>query len=425
MSKDHFRLSSKVPVDVYFYNAADVAACLPYNARVVYRYFARKSGMFFGTPFIKRLIENHCKMWNVRSRPKLKALPEGTLFEGRQIIMEIEWTISHLIAFETAILGILSQSGTAANMHALVSAARGRPVYAFEARHFPPEMAELTACAAKLGGASGTSSTTGAETARDYPYGSADFDYTGWIEGHRQRPEFASSPTGTTPHACSAIMPMTEDAEFVMPEGVGHIFQAPADLPEVRCAEVFANIKPDKPCLVLNDYSGRELDASRAAVRYLDRYPNFWGVRCDTCGERFHQGAKAPQEHSEWAQLDEQDIFEWEQSLTGEQRWESGRGVTVEQVKNVRRVMDEESMSKLAKIMVSSGFNPMKTFFFDAQGAPFDAVGSGSFVEFLGVTSDIVAVAFGENEKLVHRVKAGREWLANQQLKGLEEWRWE
>ena len=416
MATKSFRLSSKVPVDVYFYNAADVAATLPYDARVVYRYFARKQGMFFGTPFIQQLIENHCKMWNVTSRPKIKALPEGTLFKGQQVIMEIEWEISHLIAFETAMLGILSHSGTAANVHSSVLAARGRPLYAFEARHYPPEMAELTACAAKLGGASGTSSTTGADAARDYPYGSVNFDYTEWAEGHRQQPEFLSAPIGTTPHACSAVMPTAEEAEYETPDGVRHTFESPADLPEVRCAEVFASIKPDKPCLVLNDSSGRELDASRAAVRHLDRHPNFWGVRCDTCGERFHQGAVA--------HLAYEETFDDSSDYPMGPRWMRGRGVTVELVKNVRKAMDQEGAGSRAKIMVSSGFNDVKINFFDKMGAPFDAVGSGSFVDFLGVTSDIVAVAFGEKQPLVRRVKAGREWLADQEPVGLKEWRW-
>lgn len=408
------------PVDVYFYNAGLVAENLPYSARVRYRYFSRKPGMFFGTPFIRSLIESACYSdYAERSRPIIKALPEGTLFEAKQVVMEIEWEFSKIVAFETAILGILSHCGTARAMYEIVQAAKGRPVFAFEARHFPPELAAMTACAAKLGGASGISSTTGAQAALDYRFAVVDPRY------YDSPSIFAESPSGTTPHACSAVMPENEDWYRI--DEMKFSFDAPADLPEVRCAEIFARIFPDKPALVLNDYSGRELDASRVAVQILSKYPNFWGVRCDTCGERFHQGAAVPTRRIEEGIVDplrlEEECAVWEGSVRQERKWQSGRGVTVELARNVRRVMDEAGGRK-AKIMLSSGFDAEKTKFFDENDAPFDAIGTGSFVKFHSLTSDIVAIQRRKNDPWTQRVKCGREWLAQAPLVGLKQWEW-
>jgi len=283
-------------------------------------------------------------------------------------------------------------------------------------------MAELTACAAKLGGSSGTSSTTGAWRAyNDYDFAVVDPCY------HDTPNIFSREPVGTTPHACSAVMP--EDAQdwYYRIDEVDVPFEAPADLPEVRCAEIFARIFPSKPALVLNDYSGRELDASREAVRVLSKYPNFWGVRCDTCGERFHQGASVPYSYvREGTSKLEIEIAcnEWEVVVDQGKKWRFGRGVTTELARNVRKAMDEAG-GKNAKIMLSSGFGVEKTKFFDEEGAPFDAIGTGSFVKLLSLTSDIVAIQRHKYDPWTQRVKHGREWLAVAELNGLEQWSWD
>jgi len=122
-------LSSGQPVDAYFYNAGLVSEQLPYDARVRYRYFARKPGLFFGTPFIRSLIDRTCDECTERQRPVIRSLSEGKAFGANQIVMEIEWEFSKLVGFETAILGILSHCGTAYEMSEIVKAAKGRPVY--------------------------------------------------------------------------------------------------------------------------------------------------------------------------------------------------------------------------------------------------------------------------------------------------------
>ena len=416
-NSSHENFDAAWPVDVYFPRAKVVADCLTDKRRVIYRYFAREEGMLFGTPFIKSLMEDSLigttglerKDW-----PIIRILPEGAYFKPAQVIMEIETIFQLSVAAETSILGILSYCGAALRMNRIVKAARGRPVYAFEARHFPPPMAAMTACAAKLGGASGTSCTTGAALARTYEYGSPSFDRTEWIEGFKEsNPRFDLCAVGTNPHASAAIMPMEgEEDSFVI--GASRLsFMAPPDLPEVRNAEIFLKAFPGIPSLVLNDYSGRELDASRLAARLFKDEPNFFGVRCDTCGERFHQGASFPN----------RDLMVSEFKMSREDKWKFGRGVTIELLKNVRKAMDGEENGKRLKIMASSGFNEAKTAFFDKEGAPFDSVGTGSYVHLIGVTSDIVAVKRGDGE-WKRRVKAGREWLADKKPEGLIELRW-
>lgn len=411
------KFESEWPVDVYFLRAGTVASCLPDKWRVTYRYFARNSGLFFGTPFIQSILKELIASvpgLPADDWPIVRALPEGTAFVPKQCIMEIDTPFEISVAAETSILGILSLCGTAYRMSNIVMAARGRPVYAFEARHFPPSMAALTACAAKLGGASGTSSTTGADLAQTYSFGAPEFESAGWVEGAVQ-PTFLEGPVGTNPHASATIMPNEGPDDYFLIDDATVLFRAPADLPEVRNAEIFLKAVPGIPSLVLNDFSGREMDASRTAVEILGDDPFFWGVRCDTCGERFHQGARWAN-NANMASI----VAGWKCTDNKERLWEEGPGVTIELLQNVRKAMDEAGGQK-HKIMASSGFNEKKTKFFDESGTPFDAVGTGSFVHMIGVTADIVSRRRTQDKEWQTCVKAGREWLAEQQLKGLAE----
>jgi len=408
------KFESEWPVDVYFLRAAQVASCLPDRWRVLYRYFAREKGLFFGTPFIQSIMRelvNSIPGLPAEHLPVVRALPEGTEFEAKQCIMEIDTPFEVSVAAETSILGILSLCGAAYRMRRIVEAAKGRPVFAFEARHYPPSMSALTACAAKLGGASGTSSTVGSDLANTYPFCTGVLQ--DWPEG-ASWPTFVDKPVGTNPHASATIMPNGADDHFLV-DGVPIQFKSPADLPEVRNAEIFLSIMPGIPSLVLNDFSGRELDASRAAVEHLGSYEHFWGVRCDTCGERFHQGAR-------WAGNSNMDkiVSEWKANSDTQMLWTEGKGVTVELLRNVRKAMDEVGGQKF-KIMASSGFNDEKTAFFEQAGAPFDSVGTGSFVHLIGVTADIVGRRKAKDDPWEPCVKAGREWLMNQMPEGLLE----
>jgi nicotinate phosphoribosyltransferase len=322
--------------------------------------------------------------------PTARGLPEGAPFDAQQVVLEIEGPFSVLACAETALLGVLALSGAAGHMRRLVKAAGGRPVYDMSARHYPPSATPLVACAAKLGGASGTSTEVGAAAARVYPHGNREFN---------------PHAIGTIPHALSAVMPRGSRAVFLDPSArrEPRRFIAPASLPEVRAAEIYARRFPDRPLIVLHDFSGREIEAALEACRRLGRLPNFWGFRLDTAAERSMQGVRP----AAGASL--------------ELRWLEGPGVSVRAAQTMRAALDQAGWTS-AKLMLSSGFTAEKAAFFVTRGAPFDALGTGSFVEFAMFTADIVAVRASGRWR--RRVKAGREWLAAAKPKGLVEWRW-
>ena len=353
--------------DVYFNNSAKIAKKFTPDTYVLYRYFARKSGLFFGTDFIKKLSQSN--PWG--EEPTIDALPEGTYFSPNQVIMQVTGKFEDIVNLETDFLSILTISSTALNMQSIVREANERPVYDFSARHYPKGIWGEVACAAKLGGASGCSTNLGAYWASLYPYGNE---------------EFAKNGVGTTPHALSAVMPENKEIKWRL-------------FPEVKNAVYFAQLFPNKPAVVLNDYSGKELDVTKEACEVLKDYPNFWGVRLDTCGERVGQGGTESLLAGDWV------------------KWLTGKGVTVPLCKNVREVMDACGC-KDKKIMVSSGFDAKKTEFFVKHNAPFDAIGTGSFVEFNQVTADITHIKI--EDRWEQRVKAGREWLAKAPSFGLE-----
>ena len=72
-------------------------------------------------------------------------------------------------------------------------------------------------------------------------------------------------------------------------------------------------------------------------------------------------------------------------------RYGFGPGVTIQAAFNVRKALDAVG-GHGTKLVVSSGFNASKVGAFIAAGAPVDAIGTGSWVDFLVFTSDIAKV---------------------------------
>lgn len=346
--------------DVYFENAQKIISSISYKTSqtVTYTYFSRDNGIFFGAKLLDNIIKKYV---GGKSPYILLTLPEKQAFEPNSIIMQVIFgysntdTMNNFMMAETELLGLLSMTKTAYNMSKIVELTSA-PVYDFSARHYPSELAPYIALAAYIGGAAGTSTQAGCD---------AISNYTG---------EPYNSPVGTTPHALSCMMPET---------GL---------YSEILNTLLFALKFPNKPAIVLNDYSGQELNVTAQACKTLGKLDNFWGVRLDTCGERTDL-------------VFSPDIANDPESLTKqENQWYYGPGVSVKLCRAIKKVIVANGCPD-AKIMVSSGFNLEKTKFFHTWDAPFDAIGTGSFVEFGRITADITKV----NNKRV--VKAGREWL--------------
>jgi nicotinate phosphoribosyltransferase len=156
----------------------------------------------------------------------------------KEVVLRIEARYRTFALYETAMLGMLSQStGWATAARQCVEAAAPQPVISFGARHVHPEISDTLDYAAIIGGCVGASTPAGARLA-------------------------GLSPTGTMPHSLVLIFGDT-----------------------VKAAEAFdRHMPPEVPRIVLVDTFRDEAEESlRVAQALGDR---LYGVRLDTPQER-------------------------------------------------------------------------------------------------------------------------------------------
>ncbi len=178
-----------------------------------------------------------------RTRPPeddvlVEALDDGDTFGPREVVLRIRARYRRFGLFETAILGMLSQStGWATAARACVEAAAPEPVISFGARHVHPAITDTLDYAAIVGGCVGASTPAGARLA-------------------------GLAPTGTMPHSLVLIFGDT-----------------------VLAAEAFdRHLSADVPRIVLIDtFKDEAEEALRVAHALGDR---LYGVRLDTPSER-------------------------------------------------------------------------------------------------------------------------------------------
>lgn len=167
------------------------------------------------------------------------AIPEGSVFDGKPV-MRIEGNYLDFARYETALLGLLSQSSAyATKAREVVDAANGTPVLSFGSRHIHPALAPYMERAAYVGGVEGYSNV-GAEDA------------------------VPDEPSGTMPHALMLCFGKgnQEEAWQAFNEGV------PAGVPRIALADTYS------------DEVDEVLRAAEALGDDLD------GVRLDTTGSR-------------------------------------------------------------------------------------------------------------------------------------------
>lgn len=373
------RKERTMPTDIYFEKSKTSAEKSNLgDTRVTYKYFTRKQSLMFGGPLLAEIIRERNLVEKIKKGEiTIRLLKDGSPISPHQVVMTVSGKFSDVVELETEFLSILSLCGTAYKMSQITKIVPDMPVFDFSARHYPSSLTKYIAAAAKIGGAYGTSTKEGADFAAKYPY-----------PDPITFPKFAETPVGTCPHALSAIA-ANMSGNFISAKGL------PRDLihyPEISAALLTKEAYPEEPFVVLIDFTGKELDVVLRSLQLFRDDELFWGFRLDTCGERIAQGCSpnvpfgAPSHKAE-------EVF----------------GVTPTLCKKVREVMDRCGC-KDKKIMVSSGFGPEKVERFLAEKAPFDSIGTGSFVDFISFTADIVRV----DGKIV--VKAGREWLAESTL---------
>jgi nicotinate phosphoribosyltransferase len=193
-SASHEEITSGLTTDIYFVKTREILKGLEMeDTTVVAEIFGRRPGIFAGRAEATVLLAGlGLEVWSLK---------EGTPFEGKEVVMRIHGRYSSFGIFETAILGILaSSSGWATAAHNAKTAADGRSVLCFGARHLHPAVAPVMERAAIVGGADGASCILGAKLA-------------------------GLEPSGTVPHALFLIVGDTLEAaeayhSFMPPESV-------------------------------------------------------------------------------------------------------------------------------------------------------------------------------------------------------------
>jgi nicotinate phosphoribosyltransferase len=239
----HFQPAAEVmsgeTADVYFDRAQRILEAEHLDPVVSMEVFAREDAVLCGAEealsYLREILGNGARHDPL---PVVESLHDGDLIGPKEVVMRITARYSAFGLYETALLGILSQStGWATAARKVVEAAAPVPVIGFGARHVHPSVADQMDYASVIGGCVGASTPAGAGMA-------------------------GLSPTGTMPHALILIFGDT-----------------------VRAAEAFdRHIDPEVPRIVLVDTFKDEAEESvRVADALGDR---LWGVRLDTPSER-------------------------------------------------------------------------------------------------------------------------------------------
>ena len=362
----------QLPISDEYFNrsAAIVANTDLYNLRTRYCVFAREGGTICGVNRAVGFVDQNCV-----GPLTIYARQDGDRFAAKEAVMVIEGLFGELVNLETTYLGMLAFSGAATRMARIVEAAGGIPVIDMAARHYPYEIIEQTAYAAAVGGAGGTSTAAGHRYVQRWLGIGRDE-----LIQVNDRPPTEFKLYGSIPHALNAAFHGSS----------------------LESAKAYLAKFPQIPLNVLIDFEGRELDVCREAADLFGS--DLFAVRIDTHGGRVHQGGH-DQPVPDLVKRIMSAAPDQEAARRALEQYGSGSGVTVESVYNIRRALDEAGASH-TKIVVSSGFTAEKAEAFRACGAPMDAVGTGSWVDFLVFTSDITHVF--EDGRWVDRVKAGR-----------------
>jgi nicotinate phosphoribosyltransferase len=225
--------------DVYFERARRILAAEGLDPVVSMEIFGREEGILCGAEealaYLRQILGPTRRL---DPAPVVESLRDGDPIARKEVVMRITARYSSFGLYETAILGILSQStGWATAARRIVDAAAPIPVIGFGARHVHPSVADQMDYASVVGGCVGASTPAGARLA-------------------------GLAPTGTMPHALIIIFGDT-----------------------VRAAEAFdRHIDPNVPRIVLVDtFKDEAEEALRVADALGDR---LWGVRLDTPSER-------------------------------------------------------------------------------------------------------------------------------------------
>ena len=225
--------------DVYFDRTRRILAAERLDPVVVMEIFPRQDAVLCGAEealaYLREILGNGRQL---DPEPIVEALRDGDRVSRKEVVMRITARYQSFGLYETALLGILSQStGWATAARRIVDVADPVPVIGFGARHVHPSVADQMDYASVVGGCIGASTPAGARLA-------------------------GLAPTGTMPHALILIFGDT-----------------------VRALEAFdRHIDPEVPRIALVDTFKDEAEESLRVADALGE--RLWGVRLDTPSER-------------------------------------------------------------------------------------------------------------------------------------------
>lgn len=357
--------------DKYFLRTRQILEVDDINPLVRAQVFIRKGpGKVYGIDEAVAIIDAYSDL--VKNGGRVFALEEGAEYGPKETLMVIEGRVQDIVELETMYLGVLSAETTLANdgygvdlgsvtrnMAAVVTAAQGRPVSYFGARHWRYDMDAAIAKASFDGGATSCSTDIGAAA-------------------------IGQVGMGTIPHALENI--------YASIAGYGRAV--------VESTLAFdRHMDVSIPRIALIDYANREIDDAIATADALEG--RLAAVRVDTCGENVAQGALATSYHPD-------------------ERFWSGSGVTISGVYALRTALDKAGHDDV-KIILTSGFGNVEKVeaFVRAEkelGVKlFDGLGVGGVYKARFATMDIVAIDDGTGY-LAPMAKVGRRYDPNPRL---------
>ena len=157
--------------DVYFARAESVLEREGLDPIVTMEVFARQDAVLCGIDEAKNLI-GHVLAGAHLSETTVEALDDGDRIVPKEIVLRIHARYRQFGLYETAILGMMSQStGWATAARECVDVASPEPVVSFGARHVHPDITDVLDYAAIVGGCVGASTPAGARLAGLNPTG--------------------------------------------------------------------------------------------------------------------------------------------------------------------------------------------------------------------------------------------------------------
>jgi nicotinate phosphoribosyltransferase len=241
MGLTHVRPSHEIlsgdSADIYFARAEAILAREGRDPHVTMEIFARERGILCGIDEARNLL-GHVLVHADPAETRLESLQDGDVIGPKEIVLRIRARYRQFGLYETAVLGMLSQStGWATAARECVEVAAPEPVISFGARHVHPDITDILDYAAIVGGCVGASTPAGARLA-------------------------GLSPTGTMPHSLVLIFGDTVEAALAFDR----------------------HVEPDVPRIVLVDTFKDEAEETLRVARALgDR---LYGIRLDTPAER-------------------------------------------------------------------------------------------------------------------------------------------